>query len=112
MGVICIECFLIPGTQAQGCRVILDCDNGDLSEKDFIRSGLTAIGCLPVVPSTPTICTLLFYDIEQNSSASSDPAAMIANVTISVLMYTATTVHSQLEYPTMTPVDIGMHTEL
>ena len=68
-GIVWVECELVPGTQAQGCHVELNCDNDDHVEQDFLASSLPpASGCLLLGPSAPTSCTLLFYDIEEDGS--------------------------------------------
>ena len=90
-GGACVECVLVPWTQAQGCHVELDCDNRDTTEQDFFTSGLTSVsGCLPSAPSTPTFCTLLFYDIEQDGSVSSKPALTLDDVLISGIVLPST----------------------
>ena len=83
-GMVCVECELVPGTQARGCRVELDCDNGNHVEQDFFTSSLpTASGCLPSASSASTFCTLLFYDIEEDGNVSSNPALSLDDVLIS-----------------------------
>ena len=80
---VCVECELMPSTQAQGCHVELECDNGDHTEQNFFTSGLTsASGCLPVAPATRTLCTLLFYVIEEDGNVSSNPALTLDNVLV------------------------------
>ena len=91
MGEVCIECELVPESQAQGCHVELDCDNGDLIEKDFFTSSLSsASGCLVSAPSTPTFCTFLFYDLEQTGSVSGNPALTLDDVLVSGIVFPST----------------------
>ena len=81
---ICVECELVLGTQAQGCHVELDCDNGDLIEQDFFTTNpTTASGCLPSALNAPSCCTILFFDIEEDSSVSSNSALTFDDVLVS-----------------------------
>ena len=82
---------MVLGTQAQGCHVELDCDNGERIEQDFFKLSLTsATGCLPSIPSAPTFCTLLFYDIEKDGSVSSNPALTLDDVPVSGIVLSST----------------------
>ena len=88
---VCVECELIPSTQAQGCHVELECDNGDHTEQDFFTSGpAPASGCLLVEPSTSTLCTLSFYDIEEDGSVSSNPALTLDDVLVPGILLSST----------------------
>ena len=88
---VCVECELMPSTQAQGCHVELECDNGDHTEQDFFTSGLTsANGCLPVAPNAPTLCTIFFYDIEEDGSVSCNPALTLDDVLVSGILLFST----------------------
>ena len=91
VGVVCVECELVPWTQAQGCHMELDCDNGDVIEQDFFTSSLPLTsGCFASAPSAPTFCTLLFYDLEQSGSASGNPALTLDDVLVPGIMFPST----------------------
>ena len=104
---VCVKCELVPGTQALGCHVELDCQSGVLTEQDFFTSSIppTASGCLLPVLTTPTTCTLLFYDIEQDESVSIIPAVNLSGILLpSIHLQSPTT--TTMGVPTTTTMDV------